>query len=401
MEQHNNKEYKICLTRPDGGRQIVSLTPAMTMGDLAKTARRHCLGSDDAVVQMTTGFPRPQKLPSSSDSIIKARSVLPHMTRVHCTIIAADQPVKSSEEEKEEATSAGGEGGTNNNEWWACSACTYRNQSRCTSCDVCGASRKSKANKKRPADNETNRTTVDLTITDEEEEETDPTFANKKSRSSTHRNLTTASTDEALARALQQEEGSEDFLASATARRFPSLPPPEELHQRFASSHHQTAAGRENLGGGYTRASMEVNPSQVDRDYVWIFADGPDRTEQSQVLGKWLVFGSEKKIDSLWQSIWPKVVSGELHAAQAKVATKFNTKTGSSSYVICVYTTETRMDDVAFKLIRIVKRDLRYKTDADTIAGKYAPTTNQPISVRTLYWKNGNPTFTKPTTMKA
>lgn len=313
MAEEQEQPYEICLTWPDGGRQIVSLSPETTFEDVRERARQH-LGCS-AVVLMTLNdesSPRPRPLTSSSSD--KARSILSHMTQVYCTVAPKDNnnPKKRPRSEQEDE--------------WACSACTFKNPLHLTSCEMCETAKGSDASE--------NSSTIDLTG------------------------------DEATVRSLHQQEN-------------------ESAVDVFAPR------------PGYLQATEALDPTTIESDYYWIRTDGPYRHES--VLGKWLVFASEKNINQVWQKIWPAVSSGKLHAESCKVATMFGNRMSGkgSGYVICVYTSEERMDEVAFKLIQIVKQDVRYKTDEDTLAGRYASNSCN-ISKKALYWNNGNPTFVKP-----
>lgn len=298
MAEEPEQPYKICLTWPDGGRQIMSLSPETTFEDVRMTRNDGSL-------------PRPQ--PRTSSSSDKARSVLSHMTQVHCTIAPMDKsnPKKRPRSEQEDE--------------WTCTACTFKSPLHSTSCEMCETAKGSDASE--------NSSTIDLTG------------------------------DEAVVRSLHQEEN------ESAVNVFAPRP-------------------------GCLQATEALDPTTIESDYYWICTDGPYRHEP--VLGKWLVFASETSINQVWQTIWPAVSSGKLHAESCKVATMFGNRMSGkgSTYVICVYTSEERMDEVAFKLIQIVKHDLRYKTDEDTLAGRYASNSRN-ISKKTLYWNSGNPSFIK------
>ncbi len=44
----------------------------------------------------------------------------------------------------------------------------------------------------------------------------------------------------------------------------------------------------------------------------------------------------------------------------------------STKGVICVHTCKDDMDDIGYKLIQLVKQDIKYKTDEDSLNYKYA-----------------------------
>ena len=65
----------------------------------------------------------------------------------------------------------------------------------------------------------------------------------------------------------------------------------------------------------------------------------------------------------------------------------------STTGVICVYTEEHNMDAIGFKLIEIAQQDIKYKTDSDTLACKYAHTGAGKVTIKTIFWNNGRPSF--------
>jgi hypothetical protein len=85
------------------------------------------------------------------------------------------------------------------------------------------------------------------------------------------------------------------------------------------------------------------------------------------------LFIPEKHIDAAWQQVKDALENGQL-GKRAKVSTKFGKR--SDDYVICVYTYSWK-DEKDVTRIREVLRDLGftrpipYKTDEDTLKGKY------------------------------
>ena len=65
----------------------------------------------------------------------------------------------------------------------------------------------------------------------------------------------------------------------------------------------------------------------------------------------------------------------------------------STSAVICVYTEEHNMDAIGFKLIEIAQQDIKYKTNSDSWAGKYVHTGFKNVTIKTIFWNNGRPSF--------
>jgi len=131
----------------------------------------------------------------------------------------------------------------------------------------------------------------------------------------------------------------------------------------------------------------DAKPSEITEVY-WIYAERrkgeyPEPTLRS---GKWLVFVDKNDVDEVWDKIKKAVEEGKL-GSDAKVATaKPNPlATNPNKRVICVYTYDyTDEQDV-----RRVREELRhlgingripYKTDEDTLSGKYQITGHTRIS---------------------
>lgn len=122
----------------------------------------------------------------------------------------------------------------------------------------------------------------------------------------------------------------------------------------------------------------ESNPSEVT-DVYWIYAERkkgkyPKSTPRS---GKWLVFEDMQDIDEVWAKIKNATEEGKL-GNSAKVATaRPNPRaTDPNKKVICIYTYDWTVE----KDVRQIRDELRklgiikkipYKTDEDTLSGKY------------------------------
>ena len=122
----------------------------------------------------------------------------------------------------------------------------------------------------------------------------------------------------------------------------------------------------------------DVKPSEV-RDVYWLYAkrkkgNYPAHTTRG---GKWLIFVHVKEIDEVWRKIKKAIEEGKL-GNSAKVATARPNPNAKNPdiKVICVYTYDwTDEEDV-----RRIREELRklgitqkisYKTDEDTLKGKY------------------------------
>ena len=109
------------------------------------------------------------------------------------------------------------------------------------------------------------------------------------------------------------------------------------------------------------------------------------------------MFKRKTTIDETWEQIRQAVQSGELGATRANVSTRQPSPVSRDHnvHVICVYTSREEMDEVGLKLIHLplVRRNISYKTDEATLAGKYRCYGDTNVTCRTLYWNDGNPVF--------
>jgi len=132
---------------------------------------------------------------------------------------------------------------------------------------------------------------------------------------------------------------------------------------------------------------FDVTPSEETKVY-WIYAyrkkdHYPRPTENN---GKWLIFVDITNIDEVWMKIKNATEEGKLGLA-SKVATAKHDPSGKEykEKVICVYTYDWT-DEKDVMRIREELRNLGithkipYKTDEDTIKGKYRATGYQKIS---------------------
>ena len=141
-----------------------------------------------------------------------------------------------------------------------------------------------------------------------------------------------------------------------------------------------------------------VNPTAVSGPH-WVYVNTPRMTTSSEeAFGKWLVFKQLEELDETWHMIRKAVESGELGVLCAKCSTatpdpaSYPTDPGVTG-VICVHTSEKAIDEVGFKLVRLVKQDIRYKTDEATRQGLYIRKGCTNVSLKTIYWNDGEPSF--------
>jgi hypothetical protein len=127
-------------------------------------------------------------------------------------------------------------------------------------------------------------------------------------------------------------------------------------------------------------AGDDERPSEVS-DRYWIYAE---RSEASTYPhhgprgGKWMLFVKNAEVDAWWSKVKAATESGLL-GSSSKVATMKQNPNAASpdTRVICVYTYDVG-DETDCSRVRDVLRQLGvtwkipYKTDEDTVAGKYS-----------------------------
>ena len=61
--------------------------------------------------------------------------------------------------------------------------------------------------------------------------------------------------------------------------------------------------------------------------------------------------------------------------------------------VICVFTSKYDIDAIGFRLIEIAQQDIMYKLDDESRDFHYVHVGSGPVSMKTIYWNNGKPSF--------
>jgi len=137
----------------------------------------------------------------------------------------------------------------------------------------------------------------------------------------------------------------------------------------------------------------EPRPSTWEKDY-YIHAHAPNeqrvfsgyKREGRWRPGKWLVFVSRKDVDEVWEKIRAATEAGRL-GISAKVSTaKPNPlSTNPEKHVICVYTPDWTDEADVMRVREELRRlgitgKIPYKSDEDTLKGKYAATGHRRIA---------------------
>ncbi len=131
----------------------------------------------------------------------------------------------------------------------------------------------------------------------------------------------------------------------------------------------------------------DTRPSKV-KDVYWIYAIRKKGKYPKSVRrsGKWLIFMDVKDVDEVWAKIKKATEEGKL-GGNAKVATARPNPNATipERKVICVYTYDWS-DEKDVKRVREELRKLGitnkipYKSDEDTLAGRYTRTGHKRIS---------------------
>ena len=140
-------------------------------------------------------------------------------------------------------------------------------------------------------------------------------------------------------------------------------------------------------------------PSEIHDSFFVFYIVETDEEGAPPTLGKWMVFKHYDEVDEAWENIRTAVAKDELQgclSAACSTMMYHPTLEGpgpSTNSVICVYTKEHNMDAIGFKLIEIVKQDIKYKTDEDSRNYKYTHAGSGKVSIKTIFWNNGKPSF--------
>lgn len=137
-----------------------------------------------------------------------------------------------------------------------------------------------------------------------------------------------------------------------------------------------------------TAASLPAHkPSEVVEVY-WLYAENKavDYPGASGGSGKWLVFVDVQEVDRVWEEVAEATREGRLGGC-SKVATAAPNcySQAPTNHVICVYTYDWKdvgdVRRVREELRRFgITRKIAYKSDADTLSGKYRVTGHTRIS---------------------
>jgi hypothetical protein len=134
-----------------------------------------------------------------------------------------------------------------------------------------------------------------------------------------------------------------------------------------------------------TVAEREKRPSEVtDEHWLWAMpVQRKQNEDDSDLIGKWMVFASRDSVDLVWEKLSDAVRSGIL--SNCTIATKVSTAARSTnpSFAIMIYTSDYRDKKVVASCLSAIRQlgitgHLYYKTDAQTLAGVYAGGTKRP-----------------------
>ena len=137
-----------------------------------------------------------------------------------------------------------------------------------------------------------------------------------------------------------------------------------------------------------------LKPTEVDGVHKIYF-----EMRKCVTIGKWMIFKHWDELDATWERVKMALLRDELqgYCNIACSTMRYNPSVSGPgpdlTGVICVYTQEHDMDAIGFKLIKMMKHDIKYKKNQDTIDYKYSFNSSTPVSEKTIYWNNGQPSF--------
>ncbi len=151
------------------------------------------------------------------------------------------------------------------------------------------------------------------------------------------------------------------------------------------------------MASKYSSSGGHVNPTSVT-DRSWVYVRAPSvATSDCSTFGKWLVFKPKNLLDEAWHRVRSAVQEGkfgdECTGAKCSTSLRNPTESDSSQGVFMVYTTKEGVDEVGLMLVHMVQQVIRYKTDEATRMGKYAHKGDKKVTLKAIYWNNGNPSF--------
>jgi len=140
---------------------------------------------------------------------------------------------------------------------------------------------------------------------------------------------------------------------------------------------------------GTTTPYPDVNPSTVTDEY-WLYAERQTGSYPNTINplknGKWLIFVKIEEADEVWKKVKRATEEGKLGlVAKVSTAKPNRNATNPNTKVICVYTYDwTDVNDVRkirdeLRMLGITQK-IPYKTDEDTVSGKYVVRGSKNIS---------------------
>ena len=112
-----------------------------------------------------------------------------------------------------------------------------------------------------------------------------------------------------------------------------------------------------------------------------------------------MIFKHWDELDDTWERVRTAILRDELQGCSNATCSTMRYNPSLSgpgpnlAGVICVYTQVHDMDAIGFKLIRMVEHDIKYKRNKDSKYYKYRFNSSTPVSLNTIYWNSGWPSF--------
>ena len=149
----------------------------------------------------------------------------------------------------------------------------------------------------------------------------------------------------------------------------------------------------------YTPEEERVKPSQISDVYAVVMIVPKHSDENYEIYGQWLVFRNYDEVDETWDMIVKAMKNDELQGCScASCSTRMYLPTSygpgpQTRSVICVCTYEHNVDTIGFKLVELVKHDIKYKTLAASEEYKYVHAGLGKVTIKTIYYNDGSPSF--------
>ena len=148
-------------------------------------------------------------------------------------------------------------------------------------------------------------------------------------------------------------------------------------------------------------------PSETKHAFAVIYEVNKGDSQCPYIFGKWLVFEYYDKINEVWEKVRTAIAKNKLGGCQSAkcTTTRYDPRKsgpGPNKYsVISVHTRRgNNMTAIGYRLIHIVKKDIKYKTHEATQNYQFLHAGSENVTCKTYYWNDGKQSFTRNQTLK-